>query len=231
MKKVQAFARDAGLKIIEDAAQAQGAKQGGKTAGGFGQVAGTSFYPGKNLGAYGDGGAVMTDDDTLAKRLKALRNYGSEVKYHHPEEGFNSRLDTLQAVVLRAKLKRLSDYNARRRAAAERYHSLLRDVPDVGLPRTVSENEHIWHIYAVRVPRRDAVLKALNAAGVGAGVHYPVPMHLQGAFKQLGHRKGDFPQTEKAADEMLSLPIYPEISPAQQEAVAAALRQALVTVK
>ena len=227
MEPILELAKQHNLCVIEDAAQAQGAKQGGQCAGTFGAVAGTSFYPGKNLGAYGDGGAVTTNDDEIAKKIRALRNYGSEVKYHHPLMGFNSRLDTLQAVVLRAKLKHLADYNARRRAAAERYHALLQGVRDVAVPAAVAGNEHIWHIYAVQVPRRDAVLKAMNAAGIGAGIHYPVPIHLQGAFKQLGHKKGDFPLTEKAAEEMISLPIYPEITAAQQEQVVAALRAAL----
>lgn len=227
MERVEAFAKAHNLLVMEDAAQAQGAKRNGKTAGTFGFASGTSFYPGKNLGAYGDGGAVTTQSDDVAKKVRALRNYGSEVKYHHPETGFNSRLDTLQAVVLRAKLKRLADYNSKRRAAAERYHALLRDVRDVVLPRTVAGNEHIWHIYAVRVPRRNAVLKHLNANGVGAGIHYPVPIHLQGAFKHLGHKVGDFPVAEAAANDMVSLPIYPELLPAQQEAVVRALAAAL----
>jgi dTDP-4-amino-4,6-dideoxygalactose transaminase len=227
MEKVAAFAKAHGLKVIEDAAQAQGAKQNGRTAGTFGLAAGTSFYPGKNLGAYGDGGAVTTDDDALAQKLRALRNYGSEVKYHHPETGFNSRLDTLQAVVLRAKLKHLNGYNAKRRAAAERYHAMLKDVSGVMLPKAVSGNEHIWHIYAVRVARRDAVLKGLQEAKVGAGIHYPVPIHLQGAFKTLGHKVGDFPKAEAAANEMISLPMYPELTSAQSEQVVGALRAAL----
>ncbi len=212
MEKVQAFAQAHNLLVLEDAAQAQGAKRNGKTAGTLGYGAGTSFYPGKNLGAYGDAGAVTTNDDAVARKIRSLRNYGSEVKYHHPELGFNSRLDTLQAVVLRAKLKRLAGYNEARRACAGRYDAMLKDVRDVALPRTLAGNEHIFHIYAVRVPRRDAVMKWLNANGVGAGVHYPVPIHLQGAFASHGHKKGDFPVAEKAADEMLSLPIYPELT-------------------
>ncbi|MBX7114222.1 MAG: DegT/DnrJ/EryC1/StrS family aminotransferase [Myxococcaceae bacterium] len=227
MQKVADFAKAHALAVVEDAAQAQGAKQNNRAAGTFGIAAGTSFYPGKNLGAYGDGGAITTDDDAVAQKLRALRNYGSEVKYHHPETGFNSRLDTLQAVVLRAKLKHLSDYNAQRRAAAERYQALLKDVRGVGLPRTASGNEHIWHIYAVRVPKRDAVLHSLQAQKIGAGIHYPVPIHLQGAFKSLGHKAGDFPQAEAAANEMISLPMYPELTAAQAEQVVGALRKAL----
>ncbi len=229
MDKVAAFAKQHGLIVWEDAAQAQGAKQNGKTAGSMGLAAGTSFYPGKNLGAYGDGGAVTTNDDDVAKKIRALRNYGSEVKYFHPETGFNSRLDTLQAVVLRVKLKHLDTYNSKRRAAAERYHGLLKGLAGVTLPKTVPGNEHIWHIYAVQVDaaRRDAVMKAMQTAGVGVGVHYPVPIHLQGAFKEHGHKAGDFPMAEKAALEMISLPIYPEITPEQQAQVASALEAAL----
>jgi dTDP-4-amino-4,6-dideoxygalactose transaminase len=229
MDKVAAFAKQHGLIVFEDAAQSQGAKQNGKTCGGFGVSSGTSFYPGKNLGAYGDGGAITTNDDATAKKMRSLRNYGSEVKYFHPEVGFNSRLDTLQAVVLRAKLKRLNDYNAQRRAAAERYHGLLKDVSGVKLPRAVPGNEHIWHIYAVQVAaaRRDAVMKSMQEQGIGVGVHYPVPIHLQGAYASHGHKVGDFPMAEKAAAEMISLPIYPELTPVQQEQVAAALQKAL----
>jgi len=229
MAAIEALARAHGLVVLEDAAQAQGATQAtqGKVAraGAVGRVAATSFYPGKNLGAYGDGGAVTTDDDALAGKLRALRNYGSEVKYHHPETGFNSRLDTLQAVVLNAKLKRLAAWNAARRQAAGRYRDLLRSQVDV-VP-TVLGNEHIHHLFVVRVPNRDAVLARLNADGIGAGVHYPVPIHLQGAFSHLGHKPGDFPTAERAAAEILSLPMFPEITPGQQERVVAALHAAL----
>ena len=215
------------ITIVEDAAQAQGASRHGRSAGSFGAVAATSFYPGKNLGAYGDAGAVLTPSDEIAQRVRALRNYGSEVKYHHPETGFNSRLDTLQAVVLSAKLERLADWNAARRRAAQRYDQLLTGTPGLQLPATLSGNQHIWHLYVVRVPRRDEVLARLAAAGIGAGVHYPVPIHLQGAYRHQGHRAGDFPVAERAAAEVLSLPIFAEITPAQQERTALVLKQAL----
>ena len=216
-----------GLAIVEDAAQAQGATRHGRSVGSLGIAAGTSFYPGKNLGAYGDGGAVLTGADDVAKKVRALRNYGSEVKYQHPEIGFNSRLDTLQAVVLAAKLRRLAAWNAARRDAARRYDALLSGVAGVRLPATLAGNEHVWHLYVVRVPRRDEVLRTLHAAGIGAGIHYPVPIHLQGAFAGLGHRRGDFPVAEAAADEGLSLPLYPHITAAQQERVVDTLRAAL----
>ncbi len=226
-EQVEALARAHGLTVIEDAAQAQGARRQGRAAGTIGRAAGTSFYPGKNLGAYGDAGAVTTDHDALAARVRALRNYGSEVKYHHPEIGFNSRLDTLQAVVLSAKLKRLAGWNEARRAAAARYDALLGELPAVTRPRTLAGNEHVFHLYVVRVPNRDEVVKRLNADGVGAQIHYPVPIHLQGAFAHLGLGPGSFPVAEKAAREILSLPMFPEITADQQARVVASLRRAL----
>src|SRR5438093_1200806 len=209
-------------------AEGQGATRHGRGPGALGLAAGTSFYPGKNLGAYGDAGAVLTNDETIARRARALRNYGSEAKYVHPETGFNSRLDPLQAVVLSAKLAHLARWNAERRDAARRYAALLAGVPGVVLPATLPGNEAVWHLYVVRVPRRDDVLAKLHAAGIEAGVHYPTPIHLQGAFRSLGHRRGDFPVAEAAAGAVLSLPIYPGITPAQQERVAEVLRAAVV---
>jgi dTDP-4-amino-4,6-dideoxygalactose transaminase len=227
MEAIQSLAKLHDLVVIEDAAQAQGATRGGVSAGSFGLAAGTSFYPGKNLGAYGDAGAVTTNSDQIAEKVRALRNYGSQIKYHHPETGFNSRLDTLQAVVLAAKLPRLADWNRARREAARRYRELLGGLSGVVLPEAAAGNEHVFHVYVVRVPRRDDVLKKLNAEGIGAGIHYPVPIHLQGAFKQLGHQRGAFPVAEKASDEILSLPMFAEITAEQQERVAAVFRRAL----
>jgi dTDP-4-amino-4,6-dideoxygalactose transaminase len=216
-----------GLAVIEDAAQSQGAEQDGKRAGAFGTSAATSFYPGKNLGAYGDAGAVVTNSEAVADIILGLRNHGGTVKYQHPELGFNSRLDTLQAVVLRAKLQRLDAWNAQRRAAAERYTDLLSTVEGVQTPREFAGNVHVWHLYVVRVDDRDRVLAALNAAGIGAGIHYPVPVHLQGAYRDLGHVAGDFPAAETAAARILSLPIYPGITTEQQERVVAELQAAI----
>jgi dTDP-4-amino-4,6-dideoxygalactose transaminase len=227
MEELEKVASDAGLALIEDAAQAHGATRHGRTAGGLGLAAGTSFYPAKNLGAYGDGGAVLTRSEEIARKIRALRNYGGETKYEHPETGFNSRLDSLQAVVLRAKLGHLAEWNDARRAAARRYDELLAGVESVRRPATLPGNEHVWHLYVVRVPGRDRVLAELHAAGIGAGIHYPVPIHLQGAFRQLGHRRGDFPAAERAAGEVLSLPLFPGITAAQQERVVAALTKAL----
>jgi len=221
------LAAAAGCLLIEDAAQAQGARRHGLVAGGFGIAAGTSFYPGKNLGAYGDAGAVLTGSDEIARRVRALRNYGSDVRYHHPETGFNSRLDSLQAVVLNAKLSRLDGWNAARRRAAARYHELLADLPAVTLPATAPGNDHVWHLYVVQVKERDLVLSRLQAAGIGAGVHYPVPIHLQGAFRHLGHERRAFPVAERAALRNLSLPLFPHITTEQQERVVSELRRAL----
>ena len=227
MGRVEALARTHGLVVVEDAAQAQGARRNGRAAGTCGLAAGTSFYPGKNLGAYGDAGAVTTDSDEIAGRVRALRNYGSEVKYQHPETGFNSRLDTLQAVVLNAKLRRLAAWNEARRQAARRYDELLAGVSAVTRPRTLPGNEHVHHLYVIRVPRRDEVLPKLNADGIGAGIHYPVPIHLQGAFEHLGFGEGSFPVAEKAAREILSLPLFPEITADQQARVVDSLQRAL----
>jgi dTDP-4-amino-4,6-dideoxygalactose transaminase len=223
LEQLEDLAREAGVALVEDAAQSQGARRLGRAAGAFGEIAGTSFYPGKNLGAYGDAGAVLTRSDGLADRVRRLRNYGSDVKYHHPEAGWNSRLDSIQAVVLRAKLRRLAVWNDQRRAAARHYDALLSDAPGVVRPTTRSGNEHVWHIYAVQVKERDRVLAALQRAGIGAGVHYPTPIHLQGAFAQLGHGKGDFPVAERAAAEMISLPLFPGIRDDQQREVVSAL--------
>lgn len=227
MEELHEVASQGELLLIEDAAQAQGASRHGARAGGFGIATGTSFYPGKNLGAFGDAGAVLTGDDDIAAHVRALRNHGSTAKYVHPELGCNSRLDTLQAVVLTLKLQHLDEWNAQRRAAAARYGALLADVDHVQLPSTLAGNEHVWHLFVVRVPRRDEVLSRLQAAGIDAGIHYPIPIHLQGAFRDLGHHAGDFPAAEAAAAEILSLPLYPGITEAQQERVADVLVKAL----
>jgi dTDP-4-amino-4,6-dideoxygalactose transaminase len=227
MARIRDIAGRHGLTVVEDAAQAQGATHHRVPIGGWGAAAGTSFYPGKNLGAYGDAGGVVTDDAEIARAVRMLANHGSEVKYQHPVLGFNSRLDTLQAVVLRAKLAQLDAWNDERRAAAGRYAELLADVPEVRLPGVADGNEHVWHLYVVRVDRRDAVLSELNAGGIGAGIHYPVPVHHTGAFADSEYKPGDFPVTERAAEEILSLPIFPGITVAQQERVADALRTAV----
>ena len=222
-----ATAAGSGAAIVEDAAQAQGATQGGKPPGSFGLAAGTSFYPGKNLGAYGDAGAVMTDSADLAQRVRLLGDHGSERKYEHVQLGFNSRMDALQAVVLRAKLHRLEEWNERRRQAAARYDDLLSGIDEVILPRTAHGNVHVWHLYVIQVPRRDHVVQVLNEMGVRAAIHYPVAVHLQPPFRGYGYGPGDFPVAEAAADHIVSLPLYPHITVAQQQMVAGALRRAL----
>ncbi|MBI2922151.1 MAG: DegT/DnrJ/EryC1/StrS family aminotransferase [Planctomycetes bacterium] len=224
MSRVAALARRRNLAVVEDAAQGHGARWNGRSVGSFGDVAAWSFYPGKNLGAAGDGGALTTQREDVARKLRLLRNYGSTVKYVHESPGTNSRLDTLQAAILRVKLRHLHAWVDRRRAAARRYRELLADVPHVVLPQECREEEHAWHLFVVRVPDRDRVLKTLQDAGIGAGIHYPIPCHLQGALRNLEYARGAFPAAEDLAGRILSLPIYPEIEPAQQAAVAAALR-------
>lgn len=216
-----------GVVIVEDMAQAQGATRNGVRAGALGHVAATSFYPGKNLGAYGDAGAVMSTSEHIADRARRLRNHGGNARYQHLEVGFNSRLDTLQAVVLNAKLARLDEWNRQRVEAAEGYQQLLGDLDMIELPRVVAGNEHVYHLYVVRVPERDRVVRELNAAGIGAGVHYPSPVHLLPAYTHLGHQLGAFPVAELLATEIMSLPLYPGISAGQQEQVAAVLRRVL----
>ncbi|WP_031074978.1 DegT/DnrJ/EryC1/StrS family aminotransferase [Streptomyces sp. NRRL WC-3742] len=220
-----------GRPVIEDAAQSQGARQHGR--GAYGRIAATSFYPGKNLGAYGDAGAVLTDEPELADAVRRIGDHGTRGKYDHERFGFNSRMDALQAVVLRAKLRRLPAWNAARRAAADRYGALLGALAGAGaltLPGTVPGNEHVRHLYPVRIAPgrdRDAVLAALHAAGIGAGVHYPAPVHLQPALRHLGHRAGAFPVAERAARELLSLPLHPHLTEAQQTRVVEVLGRAL----
>jgi dTDP-4-amino-4,6-dideoxygalactose transaminase len=216
-----------GIWLVEDAAQAHGACRYGTSAGALGDAAATSFYPGKNLGAYGDAGAALTSSADVAARMRMIRDHGSPRKYEHEVLGVNSRLDTLQAVVLSAKLRRLAGWNAARRAAAARYDELLCGCDAVVRPRTLDGNEHVWHLYTVRVPDRDRVLKELRAAGIGAGIHYPQPIHLTEAFAGLGYEEGAFPVAEGTARGLLSLPLFPEITVAQQERVASVLASVL----
>jgi dTDP-4-amino-4,6-dideoxygalactose transaminase len=227
VERLLELAARTGAYLVEDAAQSQGAQRNGAAAGALGHAAATSFYPGKNLGAYGDAGAVLTGSDDVAERVRMMRDHGSPRKYEHAIFGVNSRLDTLQAVVLSAKLRRLAGWNAARRAAAARYDEMLRDCEAVTRPRTLDGNVHVWHLYVVRVPNRDAVLKELHASGIGAGIHYPVPVHLTEAFAGLGYAEGAFPVAEKSAAEIISLPLFPEITAGQQEFVVSALRAAV----
>lgn len=230
MDALAGIAAGHGISIIEDAAQAQGATQDGRPPGSWGAAAATSFYPGKNLGAYGDAGAVLTNLTEIDRGVRLLGDHGSERKYEHEVLGFNSRMDALQATVLRAKLRRLADWNDRRRRAAARYDELLAGLDEVVVPGTAPGNGHVWHLYVIQVPRRDDVLKILAEDGISAGIHYPIPVHLQPPFRAYGYGRGDFPVVEAAADRILSLPMYPHITAGQQQAVAAALRHALAAV-
>ena len=213
--------------VIEDAAQSQGARYRGRRSGSLGDAAGTSFYPGKNLGAYGDGGAVSTPSAAIAANVRALRNHGGSRRYEHLVIGTNSRLDSLQAVVLSAKLRRLDTWNAERRRLADRYTAALRDLPGITTPLVAEGNEPVWHQYVVRVADRDRVVDELVAAGVGAAVHYPRPIHLLPAFAYLGHGPGDFPLAERFAEQILSLPIYPGLSDEAQDYVVASVEAVL----
>lgn len=227
MSAICAVAAARGLAVIEDAAQAHGAVQDGLPPGALSRAAAVSFYPGKNLGAYGDAGGVLTTSADLARQVRLLGDHGCERRYEHLTLGFNSRLDSLQAVVLRAKLRHLPNWNEARRRAAARYSELLADVDDIILPQTARGNTHVWHQYVIRVPDRDRVLALLNDYGIQAAIHYPVSVHLHPAFRHLGYSAGDFPVAETAASQILSLPIYPQITDDQQQLVVRALRWAL----
>jgi len=224
MDDVVAVASRHGLAVVADAAQAQGATAGGRGIADDVVAAGTSFYPGKNLGAYGDAGAVVTNDATVAELVRSMSHHGSgEDRYHHVRFGCTSRLDTVQAVVLRAKLARLEKWNEQRRAAARTYDELLAPLGGVVRPATAPGNVHVWHLYVVQVDDRDRVLDGLRAAGIGAGVHYPIPLHRQLAFAHLGLPADAFPVATAAADRILSLPLFPGITEVQQERVARTL--------
>lgn len=226
MEALAQVAARRGVLLVEDAAQSQGATSAAGRAGALGVAAATSFYPGKNLGAAGDAGAVLTDDPAVAALVRTLGAHGSSTKYVHDHVGINSRLDAVQAAVLSAKLRRLDGWNAARRAAATRYAELLAAVPGVRAPVSRPENDDVWHLYVVQVDERDRVLAELAAAGIGAAIHYPTPVHLTGAYASLGYRAGDFPVAEAAAGRILSLPMYPHLTADDQAAVVAALAAA-----
>ena len=213
-----------GIPLVEDAAQAHGARYHGRPVGTFGEMAGYSFYPGKNLGACGEGGALVTSRADLAKRAVALREHGSSVRYYHDEIGYNYRMEGLQGAVLNVKLPHLPAWTQARRRIAHAYHTLLQKTPLV-LPIEAPGSESAYHLYVVRHPRRDQLKEFLQARGVGTALHYPLPVHLQKCFADLGHKPGDFPVAERAAKECLSLPMYPELTYAQVEYVAAAIRE------
>ncbi len=222
MARIGRLAADHSLAVVGDAAQAHGASWHGQPVGLLGDIACFSFYPGKNLGAYGDAGAVTTADPALAEQVRLLRNHGRHSKYVHEQIGFGERLDTLQAAVLRVKLRHLTAWTIARRRLAARYSTLLAG-SGLALPAVVPGAEPVWHLYVVRTPLRDALLRHLKAQGIGAGIHYPVPLHLQPAYAGLGYRQGDLPISEEVAATCLSLPLYPEMSDDQQDRVVEAV--------
>jgi len=213
------IAKKHNLPLVEDACQAHGAKYQGKVVGPFGAMSCFSFYPGKNLGAYGEGGALVTNNAAFAARARALREHGSTQRYYHDEVGFNYRMEGIQGAVLGVKLKYLDGWTRERRRVAHRYHELLADTP-LQLPTEADYAQSAYHLYVVRHPERDALKKHLEANKVGCALHYPLPLHLQKCYAYLGHKDGDFPVAEKAARECLSLPIYPEMTDGQVERVA-----------
>ena len=229
MDPILAVANRHGLLVIEDACQAHGAEYKGHKAGSLGDAGCFSFYPGKNLGAYGEAGAVVTNNAELAQKIRMLRDHGQSEKYTHACIGWNDRMDGLQGAVLSVKLKHLNQWNEARRERAGFYDELLEDLPHIVLPREAPYARHIYHIYAVRVPNRDALLAALNSQGIGCGIHYPVPIHLQKAYECLDYTRGSFPVAEESAREVLSLPMYPELTIGQLERVADALASLLRT--
>jgi dTDP-4-amino-4,6-dideoxygalactose transaminase len=226
MAKIAKFAKSHELRVVEDAAQAHGAKDANQRIGTHGDAVCWSFYPGKNLGALGDGGAVTTDRKDVADRLQRLRNYGSDEKYVHREKGVNSRLDPMQAAILRVKLRVLDEWNARRRQLAARYSEALADT-GLTLPVTRPGAEHVWHLYTVRTEQRDELMASLREQGVGCQIHYPIPPHLQDAYSKYRGLEGRFPVTEQIARTVLSLPMGPHLNDDQVEAVIKAVCNAV----
>jgi dTDP-4-amino-4,6-dideoxygalactose transaminase len=219
------------LVVVEDAAQAQGTLYKGRKAGSIGQAGSFSFYPGKNLGAWGEAGAVTTSDPVLRDALQMFREHGQKKKYYHDVVGWNGRMDGIQGAVLSVKLKYLDKANNGRRRAAARYNQLLAGTPGIVLPQEAEYGRHIYHVYAVRVGQRDEILKKLGERGIAAGIHYPVPVHLQNAYANLGYKRGDFPVSEVCGDSFLSLPMYPELTDQQIDTVVRELRGALEETK
>jgi len=213
MDPIMELAKKYNLRIIEDAAQAHGAEYKDKKVGSIGDVGCFSFYPGKNLGAYGDAGMVVTNNEEIAEKIKLLRNHGRITKkYEHEIEGYSSRLDNLQAAILRVKLRHLTKWNESRRRNAKKYNELLNNIDGIVTPYEADYAKHVYHLYVIRTENRDRLREELKSEGVATGIHYPIPLHLQPAYKYLGHKRGDFPITEKASQEILSLPMFAELS-------------------
>ena len=221
------IARKHGLPLVEDAAQAHGARYRGKSVGAWGCLAGFSFYPGKNLGAYGEGGALVTDDEALVRRARSLRVHGSSMPYYHDEIGYNYRMEGIQGAILGVKLKHLAAWTRERQRVAHRYHELLKGTP-LRLPLEKPGAESVYHLYVVRHPRRDDLKKYLEEHGVACALHYPLPLHLQKCYESLGYKKGDFPIAERVARECLSLPIYPDLTEEQIQYVAETIKSFFV---
>ena len=227
MDPIMELARKHGLKVIEDNAQAQGARYKGRRTGSLGDAAGNSFYPGKNLGAFGDGGAVTTDDAELADRVRLLRNYGSKKKYYNEEKGYNSRLDEMQAAFLRVKLRKLDEWNERRRVVAEGYLAKMKGISALTLPFVPEWAKPVWHLFVVRHAKRDLLQQRLNDAGIGTLIHYPLPPHLSGAYADAGWKPGAFPLAEEIAQTVLSLPIGPHVEVEQAAGVVGEVNRAV----
>lgn len=228
MDPILEIARQHGLPVIEDACQAHGAEYKGRKAGSMGAAGCFSFYPGKNLGALGEAGAVVTNSKELKEKIQMLRDHGQAKKYYHSLIGWNGRMDGIQGALLRIKLRHLATGNERRRSHARLYSEHLAPLPAVTIPRTAKHAVPVYHIYAVRVKQRDVVLNALTSQGIGCGIHYPIPLHLQEAYAGLGYAQGSFPAAERCAGEFLSLPMYPELTPEQVLMVVDGLKRVLV---
>ena len=223
MDPIMEIAKRHGLVVIEDAAQAHGAEYKGRRVGSIGDLGCFSFYPGKNLGAYGEGGAVTTNNPEFARTVRMLRDWGAERRYYHDLKGYNYRLEGVQGAVLKVKMKYIEGWTEARRTVAARYDQALAG-SGIPTPYAAADRRHVYHIYAIRDAQRDALQTYLHDHGVSTGIHYPIPVHLQGAFAELGHKEGDFPHSEAAAREVLSLPMYPELPPDQQDIVITALK-------
>ncbi len=228
MDPIVEIAHSRGLVVIEDAAQAHGAEYKGRRVGSVGDAGCFSFYPGKNLGAFGEAGAVVTDDHDLQSKIRILRDHGQVHKYHHAIIGWNARMDGIQAAVLAVKLKHLEKGNELRRAHAAKYDDGLSEIEELMTPFTADYARHVYHIYAVRVPGRDAIIGSLAKMGVACGIHYPVPIHLQNAYQSLGYEIGTFPIAERAARQLISLPMFPELTSTQIDIVINAMKEAVL---
>ena len=225
MEPIVKLARKYEFKVIEDACQAHGAEYNGRKTGSLGDTGCFSFYPAKNLGAYGDGGMIVTNDREIAGKIAMLRNYGQSRKYYHDFVGYNSRLDEIQAAILRVKLKYLDSWNDSRHHSARLYSELLKEVPQVTTPTEAEGHSHVYHLYVIRCRDRDELQSYLNSKGIATGIHYPIPIHRQQAYRQLGYSKGSFPITEEYATEILSLPMFPEMKAEEIEYVCQSIRE------